>query len=72
MLDATALTSIADRLDFVDVILVNNLIKASVKVVEQINDLHWCALAAYFSEAHNIAVTKPKLLRSHRNHGQGE
>ena len=51
------LTSIAYRLHFVHVIIVDNVIEGGVELVEEVHDLVGSAGTRQLSEADNIAVT---------------
>lgn len=50
------LTCIAYCLHFVDVVIVNNVIKAGVELVEEVHDLVGSAGTRQLSEAHNVTV----------------
>lgn len=52
------LTSIAYCLDFVDIIIVNDVIKCGVELVEEVHDLVRCAGTRQLSKADDITVTE--------------
>lgn len=57
MINPSLLTSIAYCLHFVDVVIVDNVIKGGVELVEEVHDLVGSAGTRQLSEADNIAVT---------------
>lgn len=54
-LSILSLTSIAYRLHFVDVVVVNDVIKRGVELVEEVHNLVRSAGARELSEAHDVA-----------------
>lgn len=50
------LTGISDGFDLVDVIVVNDVVKCRVELVEEVNHLVWSAAAGQLGEAHDVAA----------------
>lgn len=56
----TGPTGIAYSLHFVHVIIVNDVIKGGIKLVQELHNLMWSAGTRQLSKANNVTVTQEK------------